>query len=551
MPPAAEKTPKERESTKSATRPMDKIIEIPCDRLIPTKDNPRPKPDPEAIKQLGASIKSQGVLQPLLARPHPGRKPGHYDLRAGHRRLLAALSIGMETVPVIVRDMSDAEAVEVTVAENLQREDLDPLDEGKAIARLLQVGWSADDVAVKLGHTAGWVLRRAHLTRLHKRFVELHSIEKHPFAKVGVATLELIARLPDSVQASLGKQISKQDRWLPDWLDNASSCRSHIDRFVTMNLTRVPWKLEDAELCPKAGACGTCTLRSTYAPQLFDDVKTTGPGCCLNADCFNEKHRRSLKITISRHKKKHPELVLITTAPSGQAADEAKYFGCRVLNSYSVKNAKPGSRGAMPAVWIRGGKSGTLTHVKAEAAHGTNQTRPAGSTMSKAEKLEGLNARRKAWLIDRVSDILTERISELDDNVRPRWLTHGILADHLADLGVAFLMPVAYSMPGSGPDAWKRAEGYRKGTAGVKQLENDICAALYETLRSRLVRHDNKKLERYDDDVKRIAAYLEIDLKALRADAIKKIPEPAAWSKEVAPKVVKPKKSKAKSRRKA
>jgi len=95
---------------------------------------PRRYFDPEKLKQLAASVKEHGIIEPLLVRPMPD---GGYELVAGERRYRAAQEIGLEAVPIVVRELNDDEALQLALVENLQREDLNPVEETEGILQLL------------------------------------------------------------------------------------------------------------------------------------------------------------------------------------------------------------------------------------------------------------------------------------------------------------------------------------------------------------------------------------------------------------------------------
>lgn len=107
--------------------------EIEIDRIAPNRYQPRRSFDDESIADLAASIAAKGVLQPLIVTP---RAEGDYMLVSGERRLRASREAGLSTVPVIVRDLRDRDLLEIALIENLQREDLDPIDEAEGYHRL-------------------------------------------------------------------------------------------------------------------------------------------------------------------------------------------------------------------------------------------------------------------------------------------------------------------------------------------------------------------------------------------------------------------------------
>lgn len=124
------------------------VQEIPVGDIDPNKDQPRRAFPEEAMAQLAASIKEQGVLQPLLVVEQPN---GRYRIVAGERRWRACRQAGLATVPCIVRDMDMIQQMEVSLIENLQREDLNPMEEAAAIRALMQqCGYTQETVAARL-----------------------------------------------------------------------------------------------------------------------------------------------------------------------------------------------------------------------------------------------------------------------------------------------------------------------------------------------------------------------------------------------------------------
>ena len=109
---------------------------IPLDKIIKSSFQPRCYFDPLKQKQLETSVAQHGILEPLLVRP---RKTGQYEIVAGERRYLAALAVGLSHLPVVVKELTDTEALQIALIENLQRTDLNPLEETEGILRLLSI----------------------------------------------------------------------------------------------------------------------------------------------------------------------------------------------------------------------------------------------------------------------------------------------------------------------------------------------------------------------------------------------------------------------------
>lgn len=140
-----------------------RLREVPVESLRPNPYQPRKRFTPEALEELAQSIRSSGMLQPIVVRP---RGEG-YEILAGERRWRAAQLAGLDQVPVIVREASDAEALEVALVENLLREDLNPLEEADAYHRLLgEFGWTQETLAQRLGRDRSSIANILRLRRL-------------------------------------------------------------------------------------------------------------------------------------------------------------------------------------------------------------------------------------------------------------------------------------------------------------------------------------------------------------------------------------------------
>ena len=113
---------------------------------LPVKRQYRRYFDPDKLAQLVASVKEHGILEPILVRP---LADGQYELIAGERRLRAAQAVGLTQIPVVIRDFSDQEALQVALMENLQRDDLNPVEETEAILELLAIALDTSVEAVK------------------------------------------------------------------------------------------------------------------------------------------------------------------------------------------------------------------------------------------------------------------------------------------------------------------------------------------------------------------------------------------------------------------
>jgi len=127
----------------------EELRRVPLELIDVNPAQPRRRFDPEALEALAASLRARGILQPVLVRPVAG---GHYELIAGERRWRAARMAGLEEIPAIVRNGQDAETLELALIENMAREDLNPVEEARACAALVEeLGLTHEEVARRVG----------------------------------------------------------------------------------------------------------------------------------------------------------------------------------------------------------------------------------------------------------------------------------------------------------------------------------------------------------------------------------------------------------------
>ena len=149
---------------------------IPVDRIEPNPDQPRMVFDEEALHELAASIREHGVLQPILVRPLGENR---YQLIAGERRWRASREAGHTTIPALVEEIDDDTALEISIIENLQREDLNPLEEAAMYERMVhEHGYSIRKLADKLGKDKGYLENRLRLADAPEEVRELVSLRK-------------------------------------------------------------------------------------------------------------------------------------------------------------------------------------------------------------------------------------------------------------------------------------------------------------------------------------------------------------------------------------
>jgi ParB family chromosome partitioning protein len=142
----------------------DRLTDLHLEQLQPGRYQPRTQIDPESIADLADSIRAQGVIQPILVRPLDDSR---YEIIAGERRWRAAKAAGLQTVPALVRAVRDDHALAMALIENIQREDLNPLEEAQGIQRLIaEFGMTHEDAAAAVGRSRSGVSNLLRLLQL-------------------------------------------------------------------------------------------------------------------------------------------------------------------------------------------------------------------------------------------------------------------------------------------------------------------------------------------------------------------------------------------------
>ena len=152
------------QSEYSTLQPQDRVQDIKVDLIQPNRYQPRREFDEGALNELAESIRAYGILQPLIVRSIEGER---YELIAGERRLRASKIVGLEKVPAIIRDYTDAQMSEISIIENVQRENLNVIEEAQAYERLIkEFGHTQEVVAAKIGRSRSHISNILRLLKL-------------------------------------------------------------------------------------------------------------------------------------------------------------------------------------------------------------------------------------------------------------------------------------------------------------------------------------------------------------------------------------------------
>ncbi len=169
---------------------------LPLDLLEPSPFQPRTAMDAAGLQELANSIRARGILQPLLVRPHPA-DPARFQIIAGERRWRAAGLAGLHEVPALVRTLADGDAMAAALVENLQRQDLNPLEEAEGYNRLLdEFGMTQETLALAVGKSRGHISNVMRLLGLSPR---VHEALRQGSISAGHARALIGHRSPDAI----------------------------------------------------------------------------------------------------------------------------------------------------------------------------------------------------------------------------------------------------------------------------------------------------------------------------------------------------------------
>jgi ParB family transcriptional regulator, chromosome partitioning protein len=246
--------------------------------LVESPTNPRKRFDENSLQELAMSFKTHGILEPLLVRP---REESKFEVVLGGRRLKAAHVAQLAMVPVRIKEMTDAEALEAQVIENLQREDIHPLEEAMGFRSLLDLKdpkYTMASIAARAGKSEAYVLGRIKLTELIPPVAEAFLKDK-----IAVGHALLIAKLPASQQQE-ALNACFRNRWTSEGntsvLVPVRELAAWIESNILMQLASAPFDKQDETLLPKCGSCVNCPKRTGFNKLLFADVRKDSCKLC-------------------------------------------------------------------------------------------------------------------------------------------------------------------------------------------------------------------------------------------------------------------------------
>jgi ParB/RepB/Spo0J family partition protein len=521
---------------------------ISVDSIDPSPANKRRFTDNDkSLRELGDSVEAQGLLHAVIVRKSPAGK-GRFELVSGERRWRAYLLKEWKKIPAVIRELSDTDAYDITVSENLQREDLSPIEEAESIKVLLADGRDAKEIADRIGKPVSWVVRRARIADLSKKWLNAIADPKHPLSKWSSTHLELIARYDHAKQdelfdGGLGKKWNMENVLL-----TVKDLEKTLNKEL-LSLSGVPWKSSDETLLPAAGACTQCQKRTSCSPSLFEPIEETKSrgDRCLDRDCWGRKLTAHHLLGIKNAREEHGDrLLLIDKGGSSLPSDHP--WKKLLAESYKYDSAKKGDKDAVPAYIVDGPGSGRVEYFKLQDWYrGSKKTRPIGADGKPEpkpleERREGLEKRRVIRFINKLMMILTGE----DENVQRVNIGKGFSNVEMFALVSAFGAAQLNEETQDSFGELDRWNVYRKiCKLNGQEALIDAMYCVFDRIVDQL--RQLTYCPKPDIDFpNNLCAALRLDHEAIWNKVLEEIPEPKAWAKlegHEAPKTV-PKKKK-------
>lgn len=265
---------------------------IALSQLTPMINNPRGEFSDADVDDLRRSIENTTFIGSLIVRELPDSDM--FEVIIGNRRLRAAQLAGLTEVPCEVYELSDGQALEMNLAEQINRNDLTPLKEGESCRKLMELqGYDEQQVAEKFGRSSSWVTKRVALSGMAPELKKALTKGELPLttalALAALTTHQQQIKALDEIEHMIDGGYSAEDQ--------VASIRANVCR----PLADASWKLTDADLVPEAGPCSTCPKNSqnNKQPGLYDNAKAKPT--CSDTPCFDDKElaewlRRTAKL---------------------------------------------------------------------------------------------------------------------------------------------------------------------------------------------------------------------------------------------------------------
>lgn len=463
-----------------------------------------------------ADIARAGVQVPVICRPHPD-KPGFYDMLAGARRWSIAKELKLPAIPANIHPpLTDAEAFEITRAENFGREDLTPLEECRAVQIMLeQYAGDVKAVASALGITEIAVRQRAKARDLSPAWLKAMADPEHLASRLTAAHIALVARLEKPVQDAFLED-KCEDNYYDDAVPTIKDFTTWIASY-TRNLSGARWDKADEDLVAGAGTCYACPKRSDSQGQMgLWEVKAASQNnaLCLDKACWEKKAAAYVARILKEKQAAGSKAVLVIDSDADYQERRELQQLHHTRNEVDVGHlkAKP-SPGATEVLVVNGPKVGQVLYQPKPKADDCSGDPDLSRAQPKTMKQKRAELEKKRWAVT---------IQELAKKVEKAPWTGSDLT--LIALAAAFGTDETerYFCPGS----WARV---------FNGIDKKNVEALYQSVRSVIccrLSYNGPITQTPDELIKearQAAKFFKIDLDAIFKEACDAVPEPKSW----------------------
>ena len=340
--------------TTQYTAPMSEpeFALVPLSGIVSSPTNPRKSFDADKLNELASTIKASGVHTPILLRYLPparlqetftdrkkGSKLPEYEIVAGERRYRASVIAGVATIPALIRAMSDAQALEVQMIENLQRDDLSELEEAEGYQQLCDLTHiSKEALGDKIGRSRRYVYDRLRLLKLQPLArTSLRDGKISATAALAIATVhdgDLQAKALAHATSTNYAGDQPSTRALQTWMRHN----------VMLELAKAPFDIKLTTLYPNAGACTNCPKRTGADPDIF--AETQGPDMCCDAPCYHSKAEASRQLAHEKFKAQGIRII------DGDEAEDVHMYGERFQGYSPVSQTREDTADGKPATLL-------------------------------------------------------------------------------------------------------------------------------------------------------------------------------------------------------
>jgi ParB/RepB/Spo0J family partition protein len=430
--------------TRTAENKTEEVVLLPLDKCHKSPSQPRKrgekKPDDDFVK----SIREKGVIQPIIVRV---RKAGGWEIVFGHRRHTGSVMAKRQTIPAIVRDLTDDEVFELQMVENVHRQDMHPLDEADGFKRMVERGKTVQYIADKVSRPVTHVAQRLKLCELSKEGRDALDDEE---ISLGVAVL--VARVPVALQAEALKSLYHGV--------SAAEAKRRLEATYLLRLDQAPFDVTDAKLVEKAGACTTCPKRTGQQRELFPDAARAD--LCVDRVCYRGKLDAVWQVRLREAKAGGTPVLEGKAAQSAlgygggyKKLDDEDYVG----GKYQKIRTFLGKKNRPPVSLAQDDRTGAIVELVrasdvaklSKAAAPGRSDNPSSDNQKRQEEAQ----RRRAAAVSQVVMMAVEKLKVLSSAQVLRLLTHALVERSWNDVQMAV--------------SWRRGlEDGKRGT-GVEQ----------------------------------------------------------------------------------